>query len=106
MNLKDEVYDLLMKEDVAESLFYEDNYDSLTKEFETNRDIAVSVVDNYADGHDYWYVYKFSRDLDEVYVKFRGHYESYAGTEYEDFIFVEPQEVTIIQYVATEGVVK
>lgn len=42
---------------------------------------------------------KMNGDKNAVFVKFTGSYASYCGTEYdEDFTFVEPREVKVIQY--------
>jgi len=51
------------------------------------------------EGEQYWSVYKFTKGTEAVYVKFDGSYQSYNGSEYDEFFFVEPKEVTRIEYV-------
>lgn len=51
-------------------------------------------------GEDYWSVYKFEckETFDFVYVKFQGWYQSYNGSEFTDWYFVEPQPIQKIEY--------
>ena len=52
------------------------------------------------EGEDYWSVYKFSKDGQDVYVKFQGWYASYQGAEFSEWLFVEPKQVMITKYQA------
>lgn len=51
-------------------------------------------------GEDYWSVYKFTDvNSGEVqYIKFDGWYQSYNGTEFDEWFFVEPKEKLITVY--------
>ena len=44
----------------------------------------------------YWSVYSFSKGEEKLYVKFYG--SSYPGSDYDDWCFVEPKQVTITQF--------
>jgi hypothetical protein len=78
----------------------------VTSEFETwakENDVAQpSIVDNYGGedmGATYYAVYKFTRDGEEVFIKFYGFYASYDGADYEGFDQVFPREVTKVEYI-------
>jgi hypothetical protein len=61
-----------------------------------------SLVDNYRGedmGSSYYAVHKFTRDGEEVFIRFRGFYASYDGADYEGFDQVFPREVTKIEYI-------
>ena len=63
--------------------------------------ISFKNVDSYGgegQGEDYWSVYKFTLDNEICWVKFNGWYSSYSGSEYSNFFFVEPKEVTVTKY--------
>jgi hypothetical protein len=49
-------------------------------------------------GDDYWSVYSFSSGDSKVFVKFQGWYQSYTGSEYREWFFVEPKQVQVTQY--------
>lgn len=49
-------------------------------------------------GDDYWSVYSFSKGNEKVFVQFDGWYQSYNGSEYSEWFFVEPKEVTVTEY--------
>lgn len=73
-------------------------------EFQDYRNsMSYECVDRYGgggQGENYYSVYQFtSNDTGEqLYVKFQGWYASYVGSEYQDFSFVQPKEVTRIEY--------
>ena len=53
------------------------------------------------DGEECWAVYKFYNDAgDEAYVKFDGYYQSYNGSEYQEFFIVEPVQRMVTFYEA------
>jgi len=63
--------------------------------------ISTNTVEEYGgedQGSEYWYVWKFTKDSDIVYVKFFGWYASHYGSEYQGFKIVSPQERTITVY--------
>ena len=63
--------------------------------------IEVNAKDSYGgedQGSDYWQVYSFSKDNEEVFIKFDGWYASHYGTEYRNYSFVTPTEKTVVVY--------
>jgi len=50
-------------------------------------------------GSTYYSVYQFTKDDQEVFVKFDGWYASYDGASYEEYLFVTPQQVVVTKYV-------
>jgi hypothetical protein len=51
------------------------------------------------DGEECWSVYKFYNSEDDVaYVKFDGCYQSYNGSEYQEFYVVEPVDRMVTFY--------
>jgi hypothetical protein len=71
----------------------------------TDNNIKFEHKENYGGegmGEDYWSVYKFTDDTDEVFVKFEGWYQSYNGSEYEEYYFVNPKQVMVTQYFKEE----
>lgn len=65
--------------------------------------ITVKHLDNYGGedcGSEYWSVYEFSKGEDKVFVKFSGWYQSYNGSEYEEWFFAKPVPKSGFDYVA------
>ena len=63
--------------------------------------IEYTHVDNYGgegEGEDYWSVYKFTHGIESVYVKFSGSYQSYNGSDYDEWFFVDPKVVEVTQF--------
>lgn len=54
------------------------------------------------EGEDYWSVYKFTHGTDIVYVKFSGSYQSYSGSDYDEWFFVVPKAVEVTQFFRVE----
>jgi hypothetical protein len=51
------------------------------------------------DGEECWSVYKFYNSEDDVaYIKFDGYYQSYNGSEYQEFYVVEPVDRMVTFY--------
>ena len=50
------------------------------------------------EGEDYWSVYKFTQGTESVYVKFSGSYQSYSGSDYDEWFFVDPKVVEVTQF--------
>ena len=46
-------------------------------------------------GDDYYSVYSFTSGNETVHVKFQGWYASYHGSEFNEWGFIEPKQVTI-----------
>lgn len=50
-------------------------------------------------GEEYWSVYSFTnKEGEKVYVKFDGWYQSYNGSEFTEWFFVEPKQVTVTKF--------
>lgn len=63
--------------------------------------IDYEHVDNHGgegEGEDYWSVYKFNHGTENVYVKFSGSYQSYDGSDYDEWFFVVPKTVEVVQF--------
>lgn len=74
----------------------EDTYNALQE-----AGIMTKLEDGYGGegkGEDYWTVYEFSNGNESVYVQFDGWYASYNGSEVDDWFFVEPKEVKVVQF--------
>lgn len=69
----------------------------------TTAGIRIVHQDNHGgegQGEDYWSVYKFiDKSTKEVcHVKFDGFYQSYDGSEFHEWFFVEPKERMVTFY--------
>ena len=63
--------------------------------------ITAELADCYGgegQGDKYWSVYKFSKGNEAVYVQFDGWYASYNGSEFNEWFFVEPKQVQVVQF--------
>jgi len=63
--------------------------------------IEYTHVDNHGgegEGEDYWSVYQFTHGTETVYVKFSGSYQSYDGSDYDEWFFVVPKTVEVVQF--------
>jgi hypothetical protein len=110
--LKD-VEDLLIRSDeyIKRALFNQD-FTSEFRKYDSNEEVefksklqllGIDMVSVYhyggeGEGEQYYTVWKFSRDKEEVYFKFNGYYQSYNGSTYDEYFQVEPKEVQVIQY--------
>jgi hypothetical protein len=66
-----------------------------------NNGISWKFEDGYGGegkGEEYWSVYSFTKNEETVYIKFDGYYQSYSGSEYDDFYQVEPKHVMVTRY--------
>ena len=62
----------------------------------------VVCVDRYGgegEGDRYDATWKWTNGENVVYTKFSGWYQSFDGSEYEEWYFVEPKQKTITEYV-------
>lgn len=112
MSLKEKVTALLNEadRDILNEFFHSEIGDTKTwdsdevtdfRKLVSDQGIVFELVDNYGGeemGREYWSVYKFSDDTSAVYVQFDGWYESYNGSEYEEWFFVKPVEVIKIEF--------
>ena len=65
--------------------------------------INVKLKDGYSGdgegkGDEYWTIYEFSNGNESVYVQFDGWYASYNGPEFNEWFFVEPNEVRVVKF--------
>lgn len=62
----------------------------------------IEQVGGEGEGDDYWVVTEFTTADAKVYVKFDGWYQSYNGSEFTEWFFVEPKEVVVTKYQKVE----
>ena len=112
MSLKQKVTDLLNEasSDILHEFFHSEltestrwDSDEVTDFRKKLSDVGIRFehVDDYGgeeQGRDYWSVYAFHDEAHVVYVKFDGWYESYHGSEYEEWFFVEPRQVQVTEF--------
>lgn len=63
--------------------------------------IEYTYEDSYGgegEGETYWSVYKFTKGIESVYVEFNGSYQSYDGSTFDEWYFVEPKVVLVTQF--------
>jgi hypothetical protein len=79
--------------------------DAETKEFKFKLqalEISFNCESSYGgegEGEAFWAVYSFTNGTDLEYIKFNGYYASYSGSEFQEWFFVEPKTVEVVQYV-------
>lgn len=115
MNLKQEIEKLIGETDgneveraffgcdvgeIAEDYGYDDE---LTKFKQALQAAGISYEEEAqhggeGEGEDFWTVYSFTKAGEKVFVQFDGWYQSYNGSEYTEWFFVEPKEVVVTQY--------
>lgn len=94
---------------LARSFFADDFSEEVTKYDDEDQaqakanlvGVQIECVDSYGgegQGDTYYSVYSFKKDGEEVFVKFDGYYASYCGSEYTEWFFVEPLQVTKTEY--------
>ncbi len=112
MSLKQKVTDLLNEadSDIINEFFHSELTESTRWDSDKVTDfrkklsdegISFEHIDNYGGeemGREYWSVYKFFTDNESLYVQFDGWYQSYNGSEYEEWFFVEPRQVQVTQF--------
>ena len=98
MNLKEQLNQYFNdNQDIAAEFFYGEG-EYIAKDWQEDvRNVASFGGEGQGDGC--WEVYLFKRSNEEVYIKFDGWYASHHGSEYEDFFFVHPAEVTRTEYI-------
>lgn len=72
----------------------------LAEEFD-KAEITEKLVEQFGgegEGDSYWAVWSFTRGGDKVFVQFDGSYDSYDGSRYDDWYFVEPEEYVAVRY--------
>lgn len=99
MTLKDTLKSIIDQLSEYEKETFMDGYGP--EEVFDNQLITVKQVDSYGGedmGSDYWSVYSFTKDNEEIFVKFYGWYASHVGSEYRGYSFVKPKQKTITVY--------
>ncbi len=107
MDFKSKLESIISDWDVA-NLFFCEDFDPRSDDFDDDAREVISqytirVEDMFGGegcGDNYWVVYKFEPVNGDpaFYIKFDGWYQSYNGSEYDDWFYVEPKEVTVTQY--------
>ena len=107
MSLKEAVKKFLEENssDLEAAFFHENitdygDYPELEEELQ-QAGIAFECVEQEGgegEGDHYHTVYKFSKDSEDIFVKFSGWYASYHGSEMNDYRIVTPKKVEIIIY--------
>lgn len=67
----------------------------------TESNISFELIKHYGGedmGSEYYAVWKFTKEGEEVYIKFNGYYQSYNGADYQSFYKVEPKVKSIVVY--------
>lgn len=113
MSLKSKVTELLNEadHDIIQEFFHSEISDNITwdsdevsnfRKLVADQGITFEHVDNYGGeemGRDYWSVYRFSKGDESVLVRFDGWYQSYNGSEFEEWFFAEAKPVSSYEYV-------
>lgn len=97
------INDFFNSEITDESHKYDSEETTAFREVLTLNNLSFKHVANHGgegegEGEDFWSVYKFSDSTGEVYVQFQGYYMSYDGSTFQEFFFVVPREVSVVQY--------
>ena len=92
-----------------EAIFYPDCSTEIEEYFlepeESEKYIAEQVDQrgSEGDGAEMYRTFKIKTGQEECYVEFSGRYSSWDSSNYDDFYFVQPEEVMIIQYKRIKG---
>lgn len=67
-----------------------------------NQGVEFKHEDSYGGegmGDQYWSLYSFTnKEGEKVHVQFDGWYQSYNGSEFTEWFFVEPKQVTVTKF--------
>ena len=98
-------YDYNVEELTRKILSSSDLYSDITSYFTGELDGTVHVVvtsessrGSEGDGADMYRTFKIKTEQEEVYVEFSGRYSSWDSSYYDEFYFVQPEEVIVTQY--------
>ena len=98
-------YDYNQEELTRKILDGSDLYSDITSYFTGELDDTVHVVvtsessrGSEGDGADMYRTFKIKTEQEEVYVEFSGRYSSWDSSSYDDFYFVQPEQVMVTQY--------
>ena len=98
-------YDYNVEELTRIILDCSDLYSDITSYFTGELDGTVHVVvtsessrGSEGDGAEMFRTFKIKTEQEECYVEFSGRYSSWDSSSYDDFYFVQPEEVMVTQY--------
>lgn len=101
MNLHDVLFDYFTHNNNEAERFMHGHASRCIEDLILSIDASYSEVDSYGGedcGSTYYRVYCFQSKDEKVYIKFNGWYASHYGSEYEDYFFVKPKQVTVTQF--------
>ena len=98
-------YDYNVEELTRKILDGSDLYSDITSYFTGELDGTVHVLVTSessrgaeGDGAEMYRTFKIKTEQEEVYVEFSGRYSSWDSSSYDDFYFVQPEQVMVTQY--------
>ena len=98
-------YDYNVEELTRKILDGSDLYSDITSYFTGELDGTVHVLVTSessrgaeGDGAEMYRTFKIKTEQEEVYVEFSGRYSSWDSSYYDEFYFVQPEQVMITQY--------
>ena len=100
-NAGEEVQKQFFWSEINENTKWDEDFVTEFRQVLSSKGITFEHEDNFGgegQGEDYWSVYSFTQGKEKVYVQFQGWYQSYNGSEYTEFFFVEPKEVTRVEF--------
>lgn len=102
--LKQEIKDILstFSEKTIETFFL---HQEIGNKVELFKNISITLEEEEGgaeQGSDFYTIYKFEKDLEIEYVKFQGWYQSYVGSEYEEYYFVIPEKIQVTRFIMQE----
>lgn len=107
--MKNEIVEFLDQDGIANAFFTEevDAIDKTAYSDDLGKDVALpegwefSLVERYGgedQGSEFWSVYEFKKGDFSILFKFDGWYQSYNGSEFEEYFEVVPAQETITVY--------
>ena len=98
-------YDYNVQELTRKILSADDLSSDITGYFTGELDGTANVVvtsessrGSEGDGAEMFRTFKIKTEQEEVYVEFSGRYSSWDSSSYDDFYFVQPEQVMVTQY--------
>jgi hypothetical protein len=95
-------YDYNVEELTRKILDGSDLYEEITSYFTGELDGTIVTSESSrgaeGDGAEMYGTFKIKTEQEEVYVEFSGRYSSWDSSSYDDFYFVQPEEVMVTQY--------
>ena len=95
-------YDYNQEELTRKILDGSDLYSDITSYFTGELDGVVVTSESSrcseGDGAEIYRTFKIKTETEECYVEFSGRYSSWDSSSYDDFYFVQPEQVMVTQY--------